>query len=459
MLRDSSSHSLINPLPAARCHSSASHFPPTPPLAVAPPPPIFIIRYSCEAFALSRRSLSLLLLPFSLFVTLARHSCFSDSSSQEEAGFLSPRVFTVMLLLRRINVVRQPSSVFAHGFSESPLKSLRYLSTSSEIASSPKSASPDSNKVKPENDEKPVIVFFENHGFSKTQISELVKKFPQVLSANPEKTLLPKLLFFQSKGLSSPEIAKLVCGFPSILMRSLDRKIIPAFDYIQELLQTEEKTIASIKRFLGILTWDLQIYARPNVETLIQIGVPDSKIATILEYQPRVFLVNTVRFKEIVEEVKEMGFNPLRLNFVLAVFAMRAMSKSTWRKKVEVYKKWGWPEEEILSAFRRHPWCMMASEDKINGVMDFFVNKIGCEPSYIAKRPALISLSLKKRIVPRGSVYQVLLSKGLIKKDVNLPFLFESAENRFLDKFIDPHKELIPGLLKLYKEKLEDSKR
>ncbi|XP_023527657.1 transcription termination factor MTERF6, chloroplastic/mitochondrial-like [Cucurbita pepo subsp. pepo] len=364
-----------------------------------------------------------------------------------------------MLLLRRIIRVRQPSSVFAHGFSESPLKSLRYSSTSSVIASSPKSASPDSNSVKPENDEKPVIVLFENHGFSKTQISEIVKKFPQVLSANPEKTLLPKLLFFQSKGLSSPEIAKLVCSFPSILARSLDRKIIPAFDYIQELLQTEKRTIASIKRCFCLLTWDLQIYARPNVETLIQIGVPDSNIATILHYQPRVFLINTVRFKEIVEEVKEMGFNPLRLNFVIAVLAMRAMSKSTWRKKVEIYKKWGWSEEEILFAFRRHPWCMMASEDKINGVMDFFVNKIGYEISYIAKRPALISHSLKKRIVPRGSVYQVLLSKGLIKKDVNLPFLFEATETQFLDKFIDPHKKLIPELLKLYKEKLEDAKR
>lgn len=352
--------------------------------------------------------------------------------------------------LHRIILVRAPLSVSAPGFSENPLKSLRYLSTSSEIASFPESSSSAS---------KPVIVFFENHGFSKLQISELVKKFPQVLSANPEKTLMPKLLFFQSKGLSSPEVAKLVCGFPSILKRSLNRQIIPAYDYIQDILQTEEKTIAGIKRFVGLLTWDLQTSARPNVETLRQIGVPDSNIATILRYQPRVFLIKSIRFKEIVGQVKEMGFNPLRLKFVLAVFALRAMSKSTWKKKVAVYMKWGWPEEEILFAFGRHPWCMMASEDKINGVMDFFVNKIGCESSFIARRPALISLSLKRRIVPRGCVYQVLLSNGLIKKDVNLPLLFESTEERFLEKFIKPHKKLIPGLLKLYKQKLEVSEK
>ncbi|CAK9318539.1 unnamed protein product [Citrullus colocynthis] len=362
-------------------------------------------------------------------------------------------------LFRRIVLVRPPSSVFSHGFFESPLKSLKYLSTSSEIVSSPESASLASNFVQLKNNVNPVIMFFENHGFSKSQISELVKKCPQVLSAKPEKSLLPKLLFFQSKGLSSPEVAKLISVFPTVLTRSLNRQIIPAFDYIQALLRTEEKTIAAIKRFAGILTWNLRNSTRPNIEILKQIGVPDSNISTILLYQPRVFLVSSIRFKEIVEEVKEMGFNPLRLKFVLAVFALRTMSKSTWDKKIEVYRKWGWLEEEIRLAFGRHPWCMMASEDKINGVMDFFVNKIGCESSFIARRPALISLSLKKRILPRGSVYQVLLSKGLLKKDVNLPSLFECTENRFLDKFINPYKKRIPGLLKLYEEKVKDSAR
>ncbi|XP_023539068.1 transcription termination factor MTERF5, chloroplastic-like [Cucurbita pepo subsp. pepo] len=360
-------------------------------------------------------------------------------------------------LLRRIILVRTPLSVGS--FSGSPLKCLRFLLTSSEIVSSPKSASLASNFVDFESNEKPVILLFKNHGFSKSQISELIKKFPQVISTNPEKTLLPKLLFLQSKGLSSPEVAKLVCGFPAILKRSLNRQIIPSFNYIHDLLQTEEKTIAAIKRCGGLLTWDLHNSARPNVEILRQIGVPDSNIASILRSQPRVFLISSIRFKEIVEEVKEMGFNPLRLKFVVAVFALRAMSKSTWKKKVEVYRKWGWPEEEILFAFRRHPCCMMASEDKINGVVDFFVNQIGCESSYIARIPSLISHSLKKRLVPRGSVYQVLLSNGLIKKHVNLPLLFVSTEKRFLDKFIEPHKKRIPELFKLYTEKLEVSSK
>uniref|UniRef100_A0A9I9CPU8 Transcription termination factor MTEF1 n=1 Tax=Cucumis melo TaxID=3656 RepID=A0A9I9CPU8_CUCME len=399
---------------------------------------------------------------FSLSLPLRRRPFFFSTRNQQ-LTLPSPRssyILTVMYnLFRRILLLRSPSSVFSHGFSETPLKSLRYLSTSSEIVSSPKSASLASNDVQLKNNGKAVIALLANHGFSQSQISDLAKRWPQILCANPEKILLPKLLFLQSRGLSSPEIAKIVYSFPYVLSGSLNNRIIPAFDYIQAVLGSEEKTLTLIKYFAGILMKDLRISAGPNIEILKQIGVPDSNIFKYLQYQPRVFLINPVRFKETVERVTEMGFNPQQLQFVVAVFILRAMTKSTWDKKVEVYRKWGLSEEEILLAFRRHPWSMMRSEDKINGAMDFFVNKMGCEASFAARRPILLSLSLKKRILPRGYVYQVLLSKGLIKKHQNLILFFESSENCFIEKFINPHKEQIPGLLELYKQKLMDSRR
>ncbi|KAI8005001.1 hypothetical protein LOK49_LG08G03166 [Camellia lanceoleosa] len=161
------------------------------------------------------------------------------------------------------------------------------------------------------------------------------------------------------------------------------------------------------------------------------------------------------RFREIVKEVEEMGFNPLRTKFVIAIHAFRAMSKSTWEKKVEVYKKWGLSEDDILLGFGKRPWCMIASEHKISGVMDFFVNKMGLESSFVVRRPALISLSLEKRIVPRCEVYKVLLSKGLIKdNDVSLMRMLISPENWFLNRVVYRHEEEAPKLLKLYKEKL-----
>ncbi|KAE8650381.1 hypothetical protein Csa_010623 [Cucumis sativus] len=356
-------------------------------------------------------------------------------------------------LFRRIILPGSPSSVFTHGFSESPLKSLRFLSTSSEIVSSPKSASLASNVVQLKNNRKAIIAFFENHGFSESQISDLIKKVPLILSANPE-ILFPILLFFKSKGLSSPAITKLVCFAPQILKRSLNQEIIPFFDYIQAVLGTVEKTVATIKRFPRILGWNLRISVGPNIEILKQFGVPDSNISTYLQRQPKVFSTSSIRFKEIVERVTEMGFNPQRLQFIVAVHALRSLTKSSWDKKLEVYRKWGLSEEEFYLAFRKYPWCMALSEDKINDTMDFFINKMGRESSLVARRPSLLSYSLKKRLFPRGYVYQVLLSKGLIKKEKNLDLLFEPPEKRFIEKYINAHKEQVPGLLELYEQKL-----
>ncbi|XP_011651053.2 uncharacterized protein LOC101209993 isoform X2 [Cucumis sativus] len=243
---------------------------------------------------------------------------------------------------------------------------------------------------------------------------------------------------------------------PTLPRGSLNKRIIPSFDYIQAVLGSEEKTLTAIKRFPGILGWDLRTSVGPNIEILKQIGVPDSNISSYLQRQPKMFLTSSIRFKEAVERVTEMGFNPQRLQFVVAVFALRSMTKSTWDKKLEVYRKWGLSEEEIRFSFRKNPWGMRASEDKINDVMGFFVNKIGCEPFFVARRPLLISLSLKKRIIPRGYVYQALVSKGLVKKHANFTTLFNSSEKRFIEKYISPHKEQIPGLLELYEQKLMD---
>lgn len=35
------------------------------------------------------------------------------------------------------------------------------------------------------------------------------------------------------------------------------------------------------------------------------------------------------------------------------------MSKSMSEKKVAIYKKWGWSDDEIISAFEKNPYCML----------------------------------------------------------------------------------------------------
>ena len=372
--------------------------------------------------------------------------------------------------------VRALPPIHRLGFEQNSSLSLKYISSTTTneqpfavsyliktLGFSPEAALSASKYVHFETPEKADIVvsFFKNHGFSQTQITNLVRRLPSVLISDPDKTLLPKIDFFSSKGIPSPDLANLFSRNPALLKTSLEKQIIPSFDFLKNLLQSEAKTIQAMKRFTGMLNLlkcNVETLVAPNINTLRENGVPESNIVTLLQYQTRAFLVNPVRFREIVEEVKEMGFNPSRLKFAVAVFALRAMSKSTWERKVDVYKKWGLSENDIFLAFGKHPWCMMASEEKIMRVMDLLVNKMGMDSSLFIKRPGLLSLSLEKRLIPRGFVFQGLLSKGLVKKDFNIYPLFECPERTFVQKYIMPHKGEASELLKLYKEKMDSSK-
>ncbi|KAG5554984.1 hypothetical protein RHGRI_012506 [Rhododendron griersonianum] len=307
-----------------------------------------------------------------------------------------------------------------------------------------------------ETPEKPdsVIAFFCSRGFTKTQALNLIRKVPQVIVSNPEKTLFPKLEFFKSKGFSSADVVKTLSTTPVLLKTSLENQIIPSFEFVKNLIGSEERTLSAIKRSAGPLLVDLENRMAPNVDTLRKVDVPDAKIAFLLTYQPRTFMTNCERFRQIVEEVKGMGFNPMRKSFVVAVQALSSMRKVVWEKKIQVYKKWGLSEDEILGAFGKHPWFMLASEDKITRVMDFLVNKMGFDSSFVFKMPLVLSLSFEKRIVPRCLVYQALQAKGLVKKRNIIRKMLMSTEMLFLQEVVNLAKEEAPELLKFYEEKL-----
>ncbi|KAL7252023.1 hypothetical protein ACSBR1_013803 [Camellia fascicularis] len=75
---------------------------------------------------------------------------------------------------------------------------------------------------------------------------------------------------------------------------------------------------------------------------------------------------------------------------------------------------------------------------------------MGMESSMFARRPALLSLSLEKRIVPRCG--------GLIKKASSLRASLESTEKLFQNKFVNCHEEEAPELVKLYEVGGEEKK-
>jgi mTERF domain-containing protein len=157
---------------------------------------------------------------------------------------------------------------------------------------------------------------------------------------------------------------------------------------------------------------------------------------------------------KLVKELKDMGFRPSKVSFGTALEAKLSVYKILWNEKVDAFKKWGWSDEDVMEAFRRQPQCMLTSIDKINLSMSFWVDQLGWDVLALAKRPSVFTYSLEKRIIPRTSIVQFLLKKGLRKKTASLTCPIIVSEELFLDTFIKRYKEESSYLLKMYEEKL-----
>ncbi|KAK7329419.1 hypothetical protein VNO77_23586 [Canavalia gladiata] len=294
-----------------------------------------------------------------------------------------------------------------------------------------------------------VIAFFRNHGFSDSHINKIIRHAPKVLTCDSDKTVLPKFEFLRSKGASSSDIVKLVNRNPRIVYASLEKNVIPSYELVRKFLQTDKKTIDSILTCGCFFSNDR---VAQNVKLLLDVGVTDSNISYLL--RRRLLIILSSGMRGAIDEVMEMGFDPSKVNFTVALLAKVTIPKSRWDAKVRALRSWGWSEELILHMFRRAPLFMLSSEDKINKVMRFWVNQLGWNSSALVKRPVIFGLSLEKRITPRAIVVQYLLAKGLRKTSASLITPFCISEKEFLKRYVQCFKEDSCQLLKLYQENM-----
>ncbi|KAM7269886.1 hypothetical protein ACFE04_025383 [Oxalis oulophora] len=356
----------------------------------------------------------------------------------------SPSSFSLTLLFQR------------HHFSSNSNQHSFAVSYLEKCGLSPKSALSAAKYARfttPERSPDSVISFFTDQGFSISQLSKLLTVAPSLISCTDARKLyMPKIQFLKSKGFIQTELINMLTVNPLILQRSLQDFIIPHFDYLKALLGSDDKVVYVIKRHPPLFTKNRQSRLEPNISILQKYGVTQSGILYLLFNQPRSLDRKPDQFEFLVEEIMKLGINPLRQTFVVAIIAKLSMSKLTWERKLDVYKKWGLSEEEMSLAFVKYPWCMAVSEEKLSKAMDIYVNKLGLESSIISKCPTMIGYSLKERVIPRSLVIQVLLSKGLIDKSIVTGDAFVCSEKLFLKKFVNNYGNDVPDLLKLYEQ-------
>ncbi|XAR54437.1 hypothetical protein NMG60_11029556 [Bertholletia excelsa] len=194
----------------------------------------------------------------------------------------------------------------------------------------------------------------------------------------------------------------------------------------------------------------------PNLSSLRDNGVPESQISKLMnKFQFLMVVASTKsdRFNKIVSDVIGMGFSPKASSFQNAIIALRR--ESIWQRKHQIYESLGFSEKEILSMFKKEPRALSLSERKIRKTVEFFLKKVHWSSSQFSARPYVLVYSLEKRIIPRCSVLQVLVSRNWIKKSMTVLSLLTMAEKDFFSTFVHENAEKIPELLDAYQGKLE----
>ncbi|KAB2613018.1 hypothetical protein D8674_035334 [Pyrus ussuriensis x Pyrus communis] len=131
------------------------------------------------------------------------------------------------------------------------------------------------------------------------------------------------------------------------------------------------------------------------------------------------------------------------------------VNESEWVQKMELYRKWGWTEDDFLLAFRKNPQIMELAEKNFSSKMDFLVNKMGWHPADVAGSSVALNYSLEKYIIRRCLVIRVLLSKGLVSKgEFSLGTLVRKPKQYFLDRLVIKYQEQVPELLSIFEGKL-----
>ncbi|GFZ04615.1 mitochondrial transcription termination factor family protein [Actinidia rufa] len=354
---------------------------------------------------------------------------------------LSKRVALVLLTNARAScnlpktVIRSQITILVNSFStksrtpEEQSFTVSYLISSCGL--SPETALRASQRVHFPSADRPdsILTILRNHGFADAHISKLTKTRPSVLLSDPKKTLLPKLEFFESVGLSNADLAKIISSNPTLLDSSLKNQLIPVYNYLKSVILLDDKQVA--KEYEDLLAHFRNEFGKEHCSqncNFERIPCP------CIEY----ISVSDSSSACTVPKSRQM---------------MLRISKSTWEHKIEVYRKSGWSEADFRMAFKKQPLCMALSEKKITSVMDFLVNKMGWNPTAIARAPTVLFYSLQKRTIPRCLVIKVLILKGLIQKDLCLHTVLKVTDKCFVDKYVTKYEEDVPQLLDVLMEK------
>ncbi|KAI8536122.1 hypothetical protein RHMOL_Rhmol10G0231800 [Rhododendron molle] len=298
-----------------------------------------------------------------------------------------------------------------------------------------------------------VVQFLKQLGFSDAHVRSTIRIRPKTLFSNIDKTLKPKLQFFQDLGLTGPDLGKFISTHSRVLVSSLERTLIPFVDIIKNTLVNDENNQGLI-RVLQCPYWATsksELRPKCNIAFLESCGIVGSQLSYLLKWQPWLFFISETALRDIVSRVLDMGFSVDSRLLVHAVFVVGGQSGETFRRKIDLFRTFGFSEDECMDMLRKAPRLLGASKSKLKFGMEFFLIDVKLERSVLLRQPTCLMFSMGARILPRYRVLQALKCKRLLKKEPSLLNALKFSEEKFLEKFISRFRDDAEELLVAYK--------
>ncbi|TVU00209.1 hypothetical protein EJB05_44925, partial [Eragrostis curvula] len=281
-------------------------------------------------------------------------------------------------------------------------------------------------------------------------IAAAVAMDPRFLAANVERTIEPRIAEISNLGLSRDEIARLIplapCFFHS---RFLSRNL----EFWLNELGSFDKILQALRMNSSMLAVDPDKMAIPNMAFLRQCGLNASDLLACSIYSPRLFSMNPEHLREAVKRVEELGVERGTRMFARTLVLISLRSKEAVTSRMQLLQKFGFSQDDVREIVRKAPPVLGLSDQKVQGNVDFLMKDVGLDASYIARRPVLILYSLERRLLPRHWLLKVLKEKGLLTFEFDYYATASMGEKLFLQKFVLPYKDVVPGLAEDYASK------
>ncbi|XP_057520413.1 uncharacterized protein LOC130800774 [Amaranthus tricolor] len=309
-------------------------------------------------------------------------------------------------------------------------------------------------KLKHENKQRfdSIVSFFKSHKFSDSHIVQLIEKYPAVLNCKIVSNVEPKIHFLLENGFQGLLLQEFVVSVPEIFGRSLNDQLKPIMALLKKHINSQERIIMAIRRGKWLLGSDYE-RIQQNSDFLIEEGVPKERVENLYFWQPEYMSYDHSRVKYVVEKLKTMGIFPCNPMYVHSLRMMLSLSELSWKKKVKIFESLGWSYDDFISTFKRYPFCLCCSEEKLKKSMEYFVNTVKLDRRAIIACPKILNFSIEKRVFPRFTVWKVLEERNL--NPPQFIWMLNRTEKVFIERHVTKYADTIPDLLRIYQTSKE----